>query len=322
LERIHNKMETLLGEQGAYVDGIYHCPHHPDSGYAGERPEYKIHCDCRKPGTGMIERATSDLFIRLDRSWMIGDSTADLQTARNAGIRSVLVRTGHAGRDRRWPARPDFEFFDLNDAVEFITGLHAPMLDEARTLLPTCAAGSLLAIGGLARSGKGTWASIFREVLAERGQRAIVLPLDSWLRSQCERGSGHVLRRFDVDAIADMLQRLASRSAPLEVRLGHYDRLARKRDDKGESITIEPEDIVLFEGVPALGLEALVAASSFTFYVECPEGVRRERFNREYRSRGMSDFEIGALYREREADEHPFVKMWATTANVRIGSVS
>jgi histidinol-phosphate phosphatase family protein len=54
LEHIHNKMETLLGEQGAYVDGIYHCPHHPDSGYAGERPEYKIHCVCCLDGKWLL----------------------------------------------------------------------------------------------------------------------------------------------------------------------------------------------------------------------------------------------------------------------------
>ena len=49
LDNIHNKMETLLGESGAYVDAIYYCPHHPDKGFEGERPEYKKVCDCRKP---------------------------------------------------------------------------------------------------------------------------------------------------------------------------------------------------------------------------------------------------------------------------------
>ncbi len=253
---------------------------------------------------------------------MIGDTTTDLQTARNAGIRSVLVRTGHAGRDRRWPARPDFEFFDLNEAVEFITEVHAPLLQQARMLLPTCDSGSLLAIGGLSRSGKSTWASLFCEVLAERGQRGVVLPLDTWLRSQGDREPDHVIRRFDVDAIAALAQRLAGRTLQLEVSLGHYDRLTRERDGQGGSIRIEPGDVVVFEGVPALAIDALVAASSSTFYVECPETVRRERFDREYRLRGAADSEIGALYREREADEHPLVKTSAAVADIRIGSAS
>ena len=318
LEHIHNKLETLLGKEGAYLDGLYHCPHHPDSGFPGERTELKIQCDCRKPGTAMLERAASDLLIHMESSWMVGDTSIDLQTAHNAGIRSVLVRTGQAGRDRRWPVRPDFEFFDLNDAVEFICEVHPLRLREARTLLPTCAPGSLVAIGGLGRSGKSSWASIFREVLAERGQRAVVLPLDAWLRSHGDRKPGHVIGRFDVDAIATLVQRLAGRTEQLEVSLGHYDRLTRERDEMGESITIEPEDVVLFEGVPALSIDALVAASSSTFYVECPEILRRERFDREYRLRGLSDSEIEALYLERETDEHPFVKLGATVADIRI----
>jgi uridine kinase len=159
-------------------------------------------------------------------------------------------------------------------------------------------------------------------VLAERGQRAVVLPLDTWLRSQGDREPGHVIRRFDVEAIAALAQRLAGRTAPLEVNLGHYDRQTRERDGQGGSTPIEPGDVVVFEGVPALAIDALVAASSSTFYVECPEPLRRERFDREYRLRGASDSEIEALYREREADEHPLVRMSAAIADIRIGSVS
>jgi D,D-heptose 1,7-bisphosphate phosphatase len=121
LEQIHDKLESLLGEQGAYLDAIYYCPHHPERGVSGERAELKIECGCRKPGTAMIERARSDFPILIEDSWLIGDTTVDLQTAQNAGIRSILVRTGYAGRDRRWSARPDFEFSDLQEAVEFVT---------------------------------------------------------------------------------------------------------------------------------------------------------------------------------------------------------
>jgi len=120
LEQIHDKLEALLEKEGAYLDAIYYCPHHPDRGSPGERPELKIKCDCRKPGTAMIERAASDFSIRMEDSWLIGDTTVDLQTAQNAGIRSILVRTGYGGQDGRWPARPDFEFGDVREAVEFV----------------------------------------------------------------------------------------------------------------------------------------------------------------------------------------------------------
>lgn len=319
LRHIHDKLETLLGRERGFLDAIYHCPHHPDAGFSGERVELKIRCDCRKPGTEMIERAVSDLFVDLKNSWMIGDTTTDLQTAINAGLRSILLGTGHGGRDGRWPVRPDYEFADLEEASAFVTELHAPLIEHARALVPTCGPGDLLAIGGLARTGKSTWASIVREVLAERGQRAVVVPLDSLLRSHGDRESGHYLNRFDVDAIAALVTRLAGRKEPTEVRLGRYDRLARECEAEAIALTIAPEDITIFEGVPALAIESLLAASSCSFYVECPESVRRERFDREYRSRGDSPAEVEALYREREEDEHPFVKVSAAAADIIVG---
>jgi D,D-heptose 1,7-bisphosphate phosphatase len=89
LKRIHNKMEWELGRYGAYLDAIYYCPHHPDSGYPEERKEYKIDCSCRKPKIGMIEQACQDFRIDMSQSYMIGDSETDRTTARNAGIRFI-----------------------------------------------------------------------------------------------------------------------------------------------------------------------------------------------------------------------------------------
>lgn len=120
LQRIHNKMETLLGLEHAFLDRIYYCPHHPDAGFDGERKELKIPCTCRKPGIGMIERAVADLNIDLAQSWLIGDTTTDVQTAKNAGLRSILVRTGSAGRDGKHATAPDFAADDLHDAVRLI----------------------------------------------------------------------------------------------------------------------------------------------------------------------------------------------------------
>ncbi len=120
LQRIHNKLETLLGIEHAFLDRIYYCPHHPDAGFPGERPELKIRCACRKPATGLIDRAAAELNIDLARSWLIGDTTTDLQTARNAGLRSILVRTGAAGADGRHAIQADFTAADLKEAVSII----------------------------------------------------------------------------------------------------------------------------------------------------------------------------------------------------------
>jgi len=94
LNEIHRKMETLLGKDGAYLDGIYICPHHPDKGFAGERQEYKIVCDCRKPKPGLLLKAAKDFNIDLSQSYMIGDDDRDVQAGLNAGCKeSIKIET-------------------------------------------------------------------------------------------------------------------------------------------------------------------------------------------------------------------------------------
>ena len=91
LNEIHNKMETLLGKEGAYLDAIYYCPHHPHRGYEGERPELKFDCNCRKPKPGMLLKAAKELNINLSESWMIGDSEIDIKVGQNAGCKTALI---------------------------------------------------------------------------------------------------------------------------------------------------------------------------------------------------------------------------------------
>lgn len=91
LNEIHKKMATLLGKDGAYVDAIYICPHHSDKGFEGERPEYKIDCDCRKPKPGLLLQAAKDFNIDMSQSIMIGDSDRDVEAGKAAGCRSVLI---------------------------------------------------------------------------------------------------------------------------------------------------------------------------------------------------------------------------------------
>ena len=94
LHEIHKKMETFLGKDGAYIDGLYICPHHPDKGFEGERPEYKFDCECRKPKPGLLMQAANDFNIDLSLSFMIGDSQRDVEAGRNAGCQdSILVET-------------------------------------------------------------------------------------------------------------------------------------------------------------------------------------------------------------------------------------
>lgn len=117
---IHKKMSTLLGREGIYLDDILFCPHHPDKGFPEENPAYKIACECRKPGTGMIRRAAEKYNIDLEASWIVGDTTLDIQTGINAGMKTALVLTGEAGKDVKYNVKPDLVCKDLLEAVEKI----------------------------------------------------------------------------------------------------------------------------------------------------------------------------------------------------------
>lgn len=113
LDKIHNKMETLLGLEGAYIDGLYYCPHHPHKGYEGEIPELKIDCDCRKPKPGMLLKAAEEYNIDLAQSFMVGDSENDVKAGMAARCKSVLING--EGTDHK---DGDFGQMDTLDSLE------------------------------------------------------------------------------------------------------------------------------------------------------------------------------------------------------------
>lgn len=108
LEEIHNKMETLLGKKGAYLDAIYYCPHHPHKGYMGERIELKINCECRKPKSGMLIKAANDFNIDLTQSWMVGDGENDIKAGKNAGCKTALIGEERYGQSISIQSLKDF----------------------------------------------------------------------------------------------------------------------------------------------------------------------------------------------------------------------
>jgi len=120
VEQIHRKLQTLLGREGAYLDGIAFCPHHPDKGYPEENPAYKVPCHCRKPDIGMLEDCAERFNIDLKASWMVGDSTVDIQTGINAGCKTALVLTGEAGKDGKYAVQADLTAENLLEAVQLI----------------------------------------------------------------------------------------------------------------------------------------------------------------------------------------------------------
>lgn len=122
LESINNKLETELAHEGAYIDAIYICPHHPDKGFEGERVEYKVDCDCRKPKPGLLIKAAQDFNISMEDSWMIGDSWRDIECGKLANCRTVLLNgICTEGEDKK--CTPDYVCDSLFDAVRKIMNI-------------------------------------------------------------------------------------------------------------------------------------------------------------------------------------------------------
>ncbi|MFC1517250.1 HAD-IIIA family hydrolase [Candidatus Margulisiibacteriota bacterium] len=119
LNEIHNKMESLLGAQGAYVDAIYFCPHHPDAGYSEERKEFKIKCNCRKPKPGMLKEAAKEFNIDLKRSYIVGDRGVDIEAGKVAGLRKTALVKINQEIDYTYESA-DINTDSLMSAVEII----------------------------------------------------------------------------------------------------------------------------------------------------------------------------------------------------------
>ena len=118
-ELITNKMHFELKKSGAYIDGQYFCPHHPDW-KNGCRQKKPIKCSCRKPGTRMLEKASSDHGFVPEEAVFIGDTTTDFGAAADWGTCSIGVRTGWAGQDGKMSVFPDYWSDDLKSAVDFL----------------------------------------------------------------------------------------------------------------------------------------------------------------------------------------------------------
>ena len=147
LAAIHRRLEWALGAGGAFVDSIYVCPHHPDRGFVGEVAELKVRCACRKPGTGLVDQACRDLGIDRKRSWFVGDTTSDILCGQRAGARTVLVQTGYAGRDHKYPVTADYVAADLAAAARWITHGHDDVARQLAAVVPIAAVGRLTLIG-------------------------------------------------------------------------------------------------------------------------------------------------------------------------------
>ena len=307
LENVHRKMQTLLGKHGAYLDRIYYCPHHPDSGFAGEIAALKKVCDCRKPAIGMLTLAQKELNADLGASWMIGDSTADILAAQSAGVRSILVETGNAGLDEKYPVLPDHISPNLPAAVHYILHDHPRLLKQCESWSQNIAPGDLVFIGGLSRSGKSTFAHCLQEALQLRGLRAHTLSADGWLKAPEFRGE-NVIERYDMNTLNQLAQTLVNRKQDLTLQVPTYSKQVLKANHSIEKV-IGPQDIVIIEGTIALMLiAAQEQKTAHSWYVQMDEAKRKKRLLAEYALRGQSAQDAEGIYAQRLLDEVPLIE--------------
>lgn len=124
IQTVHERMTAALENDGARLDAIYYCAHHPSVG----EPPYRFDCDCRKPKPGLLSRAARDFDIDLSESWMVGDRYSDVQLARNAGVKSMFVMSGYGRGEwehqrESWNAQPDLLAENLLEAVRLIVSV-------------------------------------------------------------------------------------------------------------------------------------------------------------------------------------------------------
>jgi histidinol-phosphate phosphatase family protein len=311
LGRIHARLESQLGAGGAFLDGLYYCPHHPDKGFPGEVPELKGHCNCRKPEPGLIDKACRDLGIGRQDSWMVGDTTSDVEAGRRAGLRTVLLRSGHAGADAKQATRPDYIAPDLAEAVEWILNGHD---DLTRRLAPIAVEASrgtrLVLVGGLARAGKSYAAQVLKELLHVLGFYAHVVSLDGWLKPKSERDQvSGVRERFDLAASSAAIEAaICSNSREVLVE-PLYDRFSRDAGTQLIEHSVGPNDVLIVEGVPALLMDDLLGLPGvMRVYIDIAHDTREKRLKQDYAWRGTSAEEQLETLAQRELDETPIVE--------------
>lgn len=303
VEAIHGRIDSLLGEQGAFVDEWLYCPHHPDRGFPGEVEELKRECDCRKPKIGMIEEAARIAPVLVEESWLVGDTSTDILAARTAGLRSVLVRTGYAGCDGKHAVRPDYVLPDLPLAVDFILDSYPRLRALADAQAAKHGLSRLIVIAGPAHSGKSTFASALVEAYRRRGLKCVSLCLDGFILPEEERGAGFE-SRHDLTAVEKLLTQIAERSADhLQFEVPIYDRRSRRQFPEPERIDLTSETVVVVEGVSAARVSGIAKLAHTFLWISCDEETRRQRFVSDYQWRGASMDEIETLWEARRLDE-------------------
>jgi histidinol-phosphate phosphatase family protein len=318
LDKIHMKLDYLLGLEKAYLDRIYYCPHHPDAGYSGEVRSLKIKCNCRKPGTALIDLAVQELKIDRHASWFIGDTTSDIEAGQRAGLRTILLRTGYAGSDGKYPTVPDYIAPNLSSAMDWIIEGHPFIARQLFEILPTIISERLVLIGGPSRAGKSSVAQVLKEIMSFAGRKTHIISLDGWLLPANERLEGvGVMNRYDINNASDILIPIINSKDRHWISMPMNDRKTRQIIKK-DICSIGPDDCIIIEGIPALISNKFLGYTDTKIYVDVADEIRLERLRKEYEWRGESDAEIQSRITSRDHDELALVRSSVIHSTIQV----
>jgi uridine kinase len=236
-------------------------------------------------------------------------------------MRTILLRTGHGGRDGKCAGDlPDYSAPDLAAAVSWVLEGHPAIVRQALPVAQAAADARLVVVGGPARSGKSAAAQVLKEQLSDIGRSVHIVCADGWLWPAAQRGEGQgVQSRYDLAGLEAALAPLWSGGGRHSLEVPLYDRDAR-RAKGSRPLSVGPDDLVIVEGVPALMSQALRAVAAVRVFVDCDDELRRARLRADYLQRQPPAGDLEQLLRSRELDELPAVRASAAHATHHIRS--
>ncbi len=315
LREIHNKLDTILGQERAKLDAIYYCPHHPDKGFPGENSKYKIECECRKPKPGMLLDAARDFNIDLSKSFFIGDSERDIVAGQRAGVTTAGLMTGKGMVNAK--VKPDYFFYNLSEAVDFI--VDEPYLShfhQAESLfLASKQKPFVILLGGNTRSGKSSVATYFEKKFKKLNYSLLRINLDDWLVAKESRAdSFNVYDNFQTPKLVDEVEKIIGGG---RIDLPGYAAHPTWKTTP-VSYKYSGEQIILVEGVVALVDEKLRKLAHLRIFKTIESDELKRRFINFYRWKGLTENEIEDLYEKRKKNEYDLIEKHQQFADVVI----
>lgn len=295
LDKIHARLDFLLGNEGAFIDKLYYCPHHPDKGFDGEILKYKIDCNCRKPNVGMIFQAAQENSIDLGKSWLIGDSSTDIAVAQKCGLRSVLLLTGYGGSDLKENVMPNYIFEDLIDASNWIINDYPLIKNSIFSNLEQFLKQKLILISGPNRVGKSTVSQVIKEVIETTGHNCYVISADSWLKPfQEKKITTNIDEHYQMSEIDSFIKNCLNKNFP--IYQNNKIQIKDKKTYLENSEIIHHNSYIILEGLPISYFFKKYLSDTFKVFVDTDSEKYQIRLKKKYRREKFTTGEINNSY--------------------------